>query len=107
MEHWVEAAAVGDLTDHPVVPYEYNGTSLIIVRVDDDFYALENLCTHDYTPLDDGTVEGDEVVCAHHGARFCARTGAVTAPPAYEDLRTFPVKVESGRVMICVDTLER
>lgn len=106
MANWIEAAAVGDLDDRPIYPVDYNGTSIIVVRIDGEFYALENLCTHDYTPLDDGEIDDDEIVCAHHGARFCVRNGEVTAPPAYEDLRTFPVRVESGKILICVDSVD-
>lgn len=106
MDHWIEAAAVGDLTTNPIHPFEFNGTSLIVVKSNGEYFALENLCTHDYTPLDDGAIEDDEIVCAHHGARFCVRDGTVAAPPAYEDLRTFPVKVESERIFVCVDALD-
>ena len=40
-----------------------------------DFYAIEDVCTHDGGILTGGPVEGDEVVCPRHGARFCVRTG--------------------------------
>ena len=106
MEHWIEVAAVGDLSERPIVVFDYEGTSLLVVRADGDFYALENLCTHDYTPLEDGEIEGDEIICAHHGARFCVRSGEVTAPPAYEDLQTFPVRVDSEKIYVRVDALD-
>lgn len=106
MEHWIEVAAVGDLDDRPIAAFDYEGTSLIIVRSEGQYYALENLCTHDYTPLEDGEIEDDEIVCAHHGARFCVSSGEVTAPPAYEDLQTFPTRVDSGKIFVCVDALD-
>ncbi|MGZ8215504.1 MAG: Rieske 2Fe-2S domain-containing protein, partial [Methylosarcina sp.] len=43
---------------------------------------------------------GDEIICPRHGARFCVKTGEVKAPPAYEDIASFPVRIENGRVQV-------
>ncbi len=59
-------------------------------------YAIENICPHDGGILTGGTVEGDVVICPRHGARFCIRTGKVLAPPAYEDVVVFPVRIQAG-----------
>jgi 3-phenylpropionate/trans-cinnamate dioxygenase ferredoxin subunit len=45
-------------------------------------------------------MEGGEIVCPRHGARFCLRTGKVLAPPAYEDIDTYPVRVADGRIQV-------
>jgi 3-phenylpropionate/trans-cinnamate dioxygenase ferredoxin subunit len=50
--------------------------------------------------LTGGAVEGDVVICPRHGARFCIRTGKVLAPPAYEDVVVFPVRIEAGVVQV-------
>ena len=50
--------------------------------------------------LSGGEVSGDEVICPRHGARFDIRTGAVTAPPAYEPVHRFPLRVQDGRVQV-------
>jgi len=47
-----------------------------------------------------GTVEGDQVVCPRHGARFCIRTGAALSAPAYEPTACLPVRVEQGEVQV-------
>ena len=44
--------------------------------------------------------QNDEIVCPRHGAHFCVRTGAVTQPPAYEDVPTFAVRVHEGVVQV-------
>ena len=67
-----------------------------------ELYAIEDLCTHDGNPLADGPVEGLEVVCPRHGARFCLRTGAALAPPAYEAVRTFAVERRDGRLRVAL-----
>jgi 3-phenylpropionate/trans-cinnamate dioxygenase ferredoxin subunit len=49
-------------------------------------------------------VEGEEVVCPRHGARFSLASGAALSPPAYEPVATFPVRVENGIVQVCDET---
>lgn len=76
------------------------GAEVLVFNLDGAFYAIEDVCTHDYAPLADAKLEGDEVICPRHGARFCIKTGAVTAPPAYEPLPTFPVRIHEGMVQV-------
>lgn len=67
------------------------------------FYAIENNCTHEDAELSDGEIVGEEIVCPLHGARFSIISGLVTSPPAYEDLRTFPVRVQNGRIQVEIE----
>ena len=67
-------------------------------NLDGDFYAIEDICTHDGGELTGGIIEGHEIECPRHGARFDIRTGAVLCPPAYEPTAKFPVRVEDGIV---------
>ena len=52
-------------------------------------------------------VEGEEVICPRHGARFSLVTGAALTPPAYEPVATFPVRVEEGVVQVDAEPGER
>ena len=65
--------------------------------------AVEDVCTHDGGGLTGGAVEGDQVICPRHGARFCLRTGEALSPPAYEPVRVFETKIEAGRIWIRAD----
>ncbi len=67
---------------------------------DQGVYAFEDRCTHNPSPLSGGAIEGDEIICMMHGARFNIKTGAVTMPPARCDLRTFLVSVVDGKVLL-------
>ena len=69
-------------------------------RVGDEFFATDDTCTHAKVSLSEGYIEGDEVVCALHEARFCLRTGRVLSPPATVPLRTYAVKIEGDDVMV-------
>jgi 3-phenylpropionate/trans-cinnamate dioxygenase ferredoxin subunit len=48
-------------------------------------------------------VDGDQIICPRHGARFCLRTGKALTPPAYEDLPTFPVRILDGRIQVAIE----
>lgn len=77
-----------------------DGTPVAVFNLDGKYYAIEDVCTHDGGDLATGELQGDEIVCPRHGARFSIQTGEVLSPPAYENLITFPVRVEGGVVQI-------
>ena len=79
----------------------YDGdTAIAVFNIDGELYAIEDVCTHDGGQLTGGHVEGDEIVCPRHGARFCIRTGEALSAPAYEPTAKFPVRVENGEVQV-------
>ncbi len=67
-------------------------------------YAIDDTCTHQDASLSEGWLEGCLVECPLHASCFDLRTGAVTAPPAREPVRSYHVEINDG--MVCVD-LER
>jgi 3-phenylpropionate/trans-cinnamate dioxygenase ferredoxin component len=71
-----------------------------LLNVGGQYYAIKDICTHDGGTLADGEVEGFEIECPRHGARFDLRTGKVTAPPAYEDIPLFAVRIHGDRVQV-------
>ncbi len=76
------------------------GLVAVFRLMDGTLVAIEDRCTHDGAEIASGEVEGDVITCPRHGARFCLRDGRVLSPPAYEDLRTFPVWEEAGEVFV-------
>jgi 3-phenylpropionate/trans-cinnamate dioxygenase ferredoxin subunit len=97
---WIDVAPAEDVPRGEHRVYEVDGRYVAVYNVQDQLYAIEDMCTHDGNPLADGPVEGLEVICPRHGARFCLRTGAALCPPAYEPVATFPVSVADGRLRI-------
>jgi 3-phenylpropionate/trans-cinnamate dioxygenase ferredoxin subunit len=75
---------------------------IAVCNVDGEFYAIDNVCSHDEGPLDQGEVIGCEIECPRHGARFDVRNGKVTAPPAFLPVDVFPVRVEGDAVEVDV-----
>ncbi|MBI3899600.1 MAG: non-heme iron oxygenase ferredoxin subunit [Gammaproteobacteria bacterium] len=100
MSDWVDVTQVEELVPgtHRVV--DVDGVLVAVFNLAGMYYAIEDVCTHDGGVLTGGPIEGTEIVCPRHGARFCIKTGAVTAPPAYEPIVTFPVRIEAGRIQV-------
>ena len=76
------------------------GTPLVLANVDGRICALLDQCSHEEYPLSDGELEGGDLVCAYHGARFDACTGARKALPAVLPVQSFPVEVRDGDVYV-------
>jgi len=74
--------------------------AILICNVNGSFYAIEDVCTHDGGNLDLGTLEGDQIECPRHGARFDVRTGAVVMLPAIEPVRSYRVRVEGDEIFV-------
>jgi 3-phenylpropionate/trans-cinnamate dioxygenase ferredoxin subunit len=100
MADWVFVANAADIPPSGWETADVDGTLIAVINLDGQFYAIEDVCTHDGTVLTGGPIEGEEIVCPRHGARFSIKTGEVLAPPAWEPISTFPVKVEDGKVYV-------
>jgi 3-phenylpropionate/trans-cinnamate dioxygenase ferredoxin subunit len=101
MSDWIFVAEMASIKPGHYETVDLDGTLAAVFNVNGEFYAIEDVCTHDGTVLTSGNpIEGDEIVCPRHGARFCVRTGEALSPPAYEPTATFPVKVEDGKVYV-------
>ncbi len=102
---WVEAGTLDDIPAGRVklLLYEPDELRIAVCNVDGEYYAIEDVCTHDGGPLDQGDLEGDEIECPRHGARFNVRTGDATLMPAVMPVRTFPIKIEGDRVLVCTE----
>lgn len=100
MSDWQDVDSVEAIPpgSHQVV--DVDGAQVAVFNLDGQFYAVEDVCTHDGGTLTGGAVEGEQIICPRHGARFSIKTGAVLAPPAYEPIHSFPVRIESGRVQV-------
>ncbi|MDF2867215.1 MAG: rieske 2Fe-2S domain protein [Gammaproteobacteria bacterium] len=103
MTTWINVAKLEEFPADTRRIINVDGQAIIIFNLAGHFYAIEDRCSHDDSPLHEGELEGDEIICPWHGARFCLKTGEVTEPPAYEDIQTFPVRIENGLVQVKID----
>ena len=96
-EHRV--AALSEIAPGTTKRVELAGMSMLLCNVDGSVYAIEDVCTHDGGPLDQGELEGACVVCPRHGATFDVRNGAPTMP-AVMPVATFPVDLRGDDVYV-------
>jgi nitrite reductase/ring-hydroxylating ferredoxin subunit len=74
---------------------------LALFLIEGQVYCVDDICSHEEARISNGGfIEGYEAECPVHGSRFDIRTGEVTMPPADEPLRTFPVQVREGTVLV-------
>ncbi len=105
MARWHDAGGA-DLAPGQARTLEIDGVMVAVVNLNGDLYAIEDRCTHDGSPLfgcglpAQELIEGDQVICPRHGARFCLRTGAALTPPAYEPTPGYAVRVDAGRMQV-------
>lgn len=72
----------------------------MLANVDGDVYALEDECSHEEFPLSDGELDGAEVECIYHGARFDVCSGRPLTLPAVKPVRTFEVEIRGTEIFV-------
>ena len=100
MSDWVNVARVEELTPGMRRAVDVDDVVIIVFNLDGHYHAIEDVCTHDYSSLDEGELDGQQIICPRHGARFDIKTGEALTAPAYEPVPTFPVRVEEGVVQV-------
>ncbi len=77
-----------------------NGNEILVLEIDGEFYAFDNLCTHEEWGLENGEVDNYEIECELHGGRFCVKTGRATCFPAVDPLSIYPIKSSGGSIYL-------
>jgi 3-phenylpropionate/trans-cinnamate dioxygenase ferredoxin subunit len=89
-----------DLAPGSATRIEVEGSELLLCNVAGTIYCIEDVCTHDGAPLDQGTLENKCIVCPRHGATFDVTTGEALTLPAVVPLMTFHVRIEGDDVFV-------
>jgi naphthalene 1,2-dioxygenase system ferredoxin subunit len=103
MTHWTDVAAEADLFEGAGIAVLTQGQDIALFSVEGEVFAIDNLCSHGNAKLCDGFVEGHHVECPFHQAQFSLRDGSVSCGPATEPVKSWPVKIENGRVFLRLD----
>ena len=100
MSDWQRVAAIAEFPPATRRVVDVDGVKVAVFNVDGAYLAIEDVCTHDSGELASGEVEGYEVICPRHGARFALRTGQVMSAPAYSPVGVLPVRISDGWVEV-------
>ncbi len=96
MSDWIRVCTIAELLPGEFTVAWDGDTPILVCNVDGELYALEDRCSHQDFELSAGVLNGNEITCSLHGARFDVRSGNALCAPAYSPVRPFPVKVEDG-----------
>ncbi len=97
---WTPAADASLLADRRPVRVVVDDTPVLLVREDEDIFAIHDRCSHRGCSLSEGTLEEQQIVCACHGSRFDLRSGALLQGPATSGQPAFQVRVQDNRVEV-------
>ena len=103
MADWTDVARTEELAPGDYRVIDIDDALIAVFNIDGEYYAIEDICTHDYETLTGGPIKGCRITCPRHGAVFDIKTGEALSAPAYEPVATFPVRVEDGMVQVMDD----
>jgi 3-phenylpropionate/trans-cinnamate dioxygenase ferredoxin subunit len=100
MAEWTRVASLADVPVGSLKGVMVGMEPVVLANVDGDVYALEDQCSHQALPISDGELDGGDVVCTYHGARFDACTGRNKGLPAIRPVKSFPVDVRDDGIYL-------
>jgi 3-phenylpropionate/trans-cinnamate dioxygenase ferredoxin subunit len=95
-----KVAAVADVPAGKVIVVDVDGQAIALCNVDGTIYAIDDVCTHDGGPLDQGELDGAQIECPRHGARFDVRTGRALTLPAVRGVHRYDTEVRDGEIYV-------
>ena len=99
---YIEVADASELGNGERLYIEIDQEPIVIFNIAGQLFAIADVCSHDDGPVGDGRLEGNEITCPRHGARFDIRTGKVLSMPAIVDIPAYPVWVKEGKIEVGV-----
>jgi 3-phenylpropionate/trans-cinnamate dioxygenase ferredoxin component len=97
---FITIAPVSELGNGERIFVEIDELPIVIFNIAGELFAIGDLCSHDNGPLGEGEIEGNQVVCPRHGARFDIRTGKALTLPAVVDIPAYPIRVVNGQIEV-------
>jgi 3-phenylpropionate/trans-cinnamate dioxygenase ferredoxin subunit len=97
---FVTVALLSEVPENTLLPVEANGVKLVLANAAGEIHALHDQCSHEEFPLSDGELDGNQVTCLLHGARFDLETGAAKALPAVKPVRVYECRVEGDEIQV-------
>jgi nitrite reductase/ring-hydroxylating ferredoxin subunit len=104
MSEFFKVAKASDIKEGGTKLVEADGEEIVLIKFQGEVYAYEEHCPHEEGPLHEGRIEGDELVCPWHDAKFEISTGKRNPDTdwAPRDLKKFEVKLDGDDVFVKV-----
>ena len=97
---FVKVAEVGEISPGDMKVVEVGEDQILLVNVEGNIHACDDICSHAYASLSEGDLNGDELECPLHGSAFNIITGEALTPPAEDSIRIFEVRIEGQDVLV-------
>ena len=98
--NWIEVAKADSIEMEDLIRFDHGDKTFCVYRIEDGYFATDGICTHEAVHLEDGLVMDDEIECPMHQGIFNIKTGEAVSPPACDNLKTYPVKIENDMIYI-------
>ena len=102
MAEYITLAATSEIPPGERAVFEINDHYIAVFNVDQKYYAIEDVCTHDNGPLAEGELTGTTIECPRHGAQFDITTGKVLRFPAVVPVPRYDVRVLEGEIQVLI-----
>jgi nitrite reductase/ring-hydroxylating ferredoxin subunit len=99
-ENWIKVANFSDVPEDGTLLVNFGAEPVCLYNLGGKIYATHDTCTHGQASLADGFIEGGAIECPLHQGKFDIVTGKAVAAPCVEDIRTYPVKIDGGSVLL-------
>ena len=100
MTEFVTVATTDEMQPGERIVVEIDDAWVVVFNVGGQYYALEDMCSHEEYMLSEGTIDGYALECPKHGAQFDVRDGRVLAPPAVSPVKAYAVRVVGDEVQV-------
>ena len=97
---FVAVATVEEIGEGERLIFDVDGRSIALFNIDGSYFAIADVCSHDNGALAEGEVEGHEIECPRHGARFDLASGKALTLPAMVDIAAYPVRVDGDQILV-------
>jgi 3-phenylpropionate/trans-cinnamate dioxygenase ferredoxin subunit len=97
---YIPIGSVEELNEGERLFIEIDGKPIMVINLHGEYFAIRDVCSHDDGPVGEGNLEGYEIICPRHGARFDIRTGKVIALPAFVDIPAYPIRIVGDQIEI-------
>jgi len=100
---YIYVAEVAAVPPGTTAPFQVSGRDILICHTREEFFAVENQCSHALAKLEDGKLRAYRLICPLHGAAFDIRDGTAKGKPATRPIKTYPVRVINNHIEIKIE----